>query len=167
MKPKIIHDFIHWSDSDLQLTDILDEYTVSESDSDLSGLENATKRRKTSANETTQKNNHKVTKPSSKTGEQKKKSCTYMCPSCEKILKTIPGFRGHVQKQHGLMNLKGMFNYSVHNKLTKYTYLYIYIYIYIYIHYMAQSIKFMLACIFAVICYGLWIIVFVNIEDFT
>ena len=142
MKPKIIHDFIHWSDSDLQLTDILDEYTVSESDSDLSGLENATKRRKTSANETTQKNNHKVTKPSSKTGEQKKKSCTYMCPSCEKILKTIPGFRGHVQKQHGLMNLKGMFNYSVHNKLTKYTYLYLslslslslslYIYIYIY-----------------------------------
>ena len=30
----------------------------------------------------------------------------YRCPVCSKTLKTISGFRGHCDKQHGLRNVK-------------------------------------------------------------
>ena len=35
----------------------------------------------------------------------------YVCPHCDKCLKTISGFRGHVTKQHNDTTSKGMFSF--------------------------------------------------------
>ena len=46
----------------------------------------------------------------------------YKCPVCEKALKSISGFRGHVMKQHRRADLKGnsWFLYSVLHKLSRF-----------------------------------------------
>ncbi|XP_052806546.1 uncharacterized protein LOC128235790 [Mya arenaria] len=70
------NDFLSW-DEDLNLDEILGDYTdayFDDSDSDFAS----------------------ETEPKTKTVPQ----TGYICPHCAKVLKTIAGFRGHVNKQH-------------------------------------------------------------------
>lgn len=39
--------------------------------------------------------------------ESVQESAMYECPACQKLMKSISGFRGHVLKKHNL-NLKGI-----------------------------------------------------------
>lgn len=93
-------DFLPWDAVDLEY--LLGDYTEYSSESDISDGEyddvdsgKPAKRCKTDKSLTTQQ---PIT--SSKT--------QYICPICEKSLKTISGFRGHTSKQHGVSNLKGI-----------------------------------------------------------
>lgn len=71
-------DFISWDDEDLNLDLLLGEYTDEEKSA----------------------NNHVSSESLSE------QTVTYICPECNKNLKSISGFRGHVTKKHGL-NIKG------------------------------------------------------------
>ena len=51
---------------------------------------------------------------------------TYVCPICQKELKTIGGFRGHVSKQHNKPHLKGkhaMMTYCKPNDISNTAYI--------------------------------------------
>ena len=77
-------EFLSW-DIDLDL-DLLLEYTKYDpSDSGSDDYDCSTAKKK--------KTNTSATQPSTLT--------QYQCPVCAKTLKTISGFRGHTQKQHG------------------------------------------------------------------
>ena len=76
-------DFLSW-DNDIDLDFLLGEYT--EYDTDHSNSEDET------------------SKPSKKqkTSEKTSNQVKYKCPECSKVLNTISGFRGHVNKQHNI-----------------------------------------------------------------
>ena len=85
IKTITMSDFLSW-DTDLDLDLLLGEYTeYDHSDSGSDDYDCSTAKKK--------KTNTSATQPSTLT--------QYQCPVCAKTLKTISGFRGHTQKQHG------------------------------------------------------------------
>lgn len=85
IKTITMSDFLSW-DTDLDLDLLLEEYTEYDpNDSDSDDYDCSTAKKK--------KTNTSATQPSTLT--------QYKCPVCAKKLKTISGFRGHTQKQHG------------------------------------------------------------------
>lgn len=76
------HDFVSWDDEDLNLDLLLGDYTDYDVVCDSECL------------------------------KEDIQSVMYECPQCQKLMKSISGFRGHVLKKHNL-NIKGMCFYSV------------------------------------------------------
>lgn len=82
-------DFVRWEDVDLDfhLGQCTDDEMCVDSSSD-SEAEN---------------------RPPPKVPKKSSATCTYVCPICQKGLKTVGGFRGHVAKQHNNPHLKGWY----------------------------------------------------------
>ena len=77
-------DFLSWDDdfNDLELDFMLGEYTDDDSVHDTKTCASSNKSQQCNAN-------------------------GYLCPICNKTLKSIRGFRGHTSKQHDRSDLKG------------------------------------------------------------
>ena len=76
-------DFLSW-DNDIDLDLLLGDYTEHDEDDLSSDDENLTSK----------------PKQKKKNSGKENSSASYKCPVCNKILKTISGFRGHTTKQH-------------------------------------------------------------------
>ena len=83
-------DFLSWDDDDLNLDLLLGEYTCSE-------LE-------VSDDETVE-----VQKKQPQTSPEK----TYQCSECTHTYSSISGLRGHLNKKHGIRNVKGNITFLV------------------------------------------------------
>ena len=98
-----VTDVVTWHDIDLDY--VLGDYTESENEFSIAASAvNFPASGSSSGGEDPGKENKPT---SSKPGDVR--GVLYKCPVCEKALKSISGFRGHVMKQHGRADLKGKF----------------------------------------------------------
>ena len=81
-------DFLDWDDDGLDLGALLGEYTCSEVE--LSDDEVQNKKSKTVKASSVQKDK------------------IYQCDNCENSYSSVSGLRGHLQKKHGITNVKGL-----------------------------------------------------------
>lgn len=119
---KLFPDYICWSDSDLDLDEVLGgNWTGKSSSSDnwvtdnsASGPDLVADLPETESTDNSSKENEQQpvcspppTKKNKKDTKQLKPKWLYKCPECQKVLKTLPGFRGHMSRSHGWKSING------------------------------------------------------------